>query len=54
MIYAIRLFATRINKSKDPEAPNDIDKEKAKEEQFNLIRQKLSSSKTVHRGCIVI
>ena len=30
MIYAIRLFATRINKSKDPEAPNDIDKEKAK------------------------
>lgn len=54
MIYAIRLFATRINKSKDPEAPNDIDKEKAKEEQFKLIMDKLSSSKIVHRGCIVI
>ncbi len=54
MIYAIRLFVTRINKTKDPEAPNDIDKEKAKEEQYNLIKEKLRSSKTVHRGCIVI
>ena len=53
MIYAICLFATSINKSKEPEAPKDLDKEKARE-QLIIIREKLSSSNVVHRGCIVI
>jgi hypothetical protein len=53
MIYAIRLFATSINKSKEPDAPKDFDKEKAREQLISM-KEKLSSSNVVHRGCIVI
>ncbi len=53
MIYAICLFATSINKSKEPDAPKDFDKEKARE-QLISIKEKLSSSNVVHRGFIVI
>ena len=53
MIYTLCLFATSINKSKEPDAPKDLDKEKAKEQLISL-KEKLLSMNVVHRGCIVI